>query len=460
MGFLAAGRVGLVPRGEWDNYYDYKKLDLVTYDNRAYVARKSSCGIEPQGTLSEYWMLLLDAYLKDMLGATETVNGAHGLVPQPLAGDQDKVLSGSGEWKYKLQTDIIDNNGTKGYMNGEEFVPFFTYEDGIREALIGTAEPENVLIGTSFTNHTARGLSGAMTDFSHSQLVVTNGATDSNRPAMRKTTVGGTAYYEVSMPTGFWKYDLGSSSALIPAEEKTITAGTSTVNVEPTAGKVLTKVTVNGTPTQEKTITASRSQQIVTPDSGKQLSKVTVNKYPDASGTYTCPSGWNGVPVAGGNGDMGVGNNIRYVNASAVYKMGAVNRVSNAVKIGSAESVASKTFTVTSYSNYKNFTVNNFFYIVTKVTTDIGGGYAQTPPAWDKSGWYGSGSTGTGKITMNPTLSYNASTGVLTISDLKKSTSIGVSARIDCSTHDHQEYGSGSFTVTETMYIDVYLIAT
>lgn len=456
MGYLAAGRVGLVPRGEWNNSYDYKKLDVVSHENKVYMARKSSLNVPPMGYTTEYWLLLIDAYLKDMHGATADANGAHGLVPQPLAGDEDKVLSGSGEWKYKLQTDILNNDGTIGYMNDGDFIPFFTYEDAIKEVLMGTAEPENVLIGTSFTNHTARGLSGTMKDFSHSQLVVTNGATDSNRPAMRKTTVGGTAYYEVSMPTGYWAYSLGSSSALIPAEEKTVTAATSTVNVEPSAGKVLTKVIINGingTLTQEKTITASRSQQIVTPDSGKVLSKVTVNKYPDATGTYK--------PTANSSAsDMGATNNYRYVDTTAVYKLGAVNRVSNAVKIGSAESVASKTFTVTSYSNYKNFSVKNFFYIVTKVTTDIGSGYAQTPPAWDKSGWYGMANVGTGKITMLPKLSYDASTGVLTVSGLKASKSISVSAKIDCSSHDHQEYGGGSFSVTETLFIDVYLIPT
>lgn len=454
MGYLAAGRVGLVPRGEWDNYYDYKKLDLVTYDNRAYVARKSSCGIQPEGTISEYWMLLMEPYLKDMYGATAISDGAHGLVPKPYAGDETKVLSGAGGWGHKLQTDILNNNGTMGYINEDnDFVPFFTYNDAINEVLIGTADPANVLIGKSFTNRNSRGLSGTMRDFSHSQLVVTNGATDSNRPAMRKTNIGGTNYYEVSMPTGYWAYALGSSSALIPAEEKTVTAATSTVNIEPTAGKVLTKVTVNGTPTQEKTITASRSQQVVTPDSGKQLSKVTVNKYPDASGTYTPTSNSSA-------SDMGATNNYRYVDTRTVYKLGAVNRVANAVKIGSAESVASKTFTVTSYSNYRNFTVNNFFYIVTKVTTDIGSGYAQSSPIWDDTGGYAMASNGTGKITMNPTLSYNSSTGVLTISDLKKSTSISLEAHCDSSSHSYHQYGYGSFSVTETLYLDVYLIPT
>ena len=35
----------------------------------------------------------------DMQGATASTDGTHGLVPQPLQGDQDKYLSGGGTWE-------------------------------------------------------------------------------------------------------------------------------------------------------------------------------------------------------------------------------------------------------------------------------------------------------------------------------------------------------------------------
>ena len=35
-----------------------------------------------------------------MIGATEDLDGESGLVPQPLAGDQDKLLHGNGTWDY------------------------------------------------------------------------------------------------------------------------------------------------------------------------------------------------------------------------------------------------------------------------------------------------------------------------------------------------------------------------
>lgn len=61
-----------------------------------------------------------------------------------------------------------------------------------------------------------------------------------------------------------------------PEEEKTVTAGTSVIEVLPSSGKTMKKVTVNPTPSQSKTVTPSTSQQTVLPDSGNLLSSVAV----------------------------------------------------------------------------------------------------------------------------------------------------------------------------------------
>ena len=60
-------------------------------------------------------------------------------------------------------------------------------------------------------------------------------------------------------------------------EEKTVTAGTSVIEVVPNSGKTMKKVTVNPTPSQSKTVSPSTSQQTVSPDAGKLLSQVIVN---------------------------------------------------------------------------------------------------------------------------------------------------------------------------------------
>ena len=64
-----------------------------------------------------------------------------------------------------------------------------------------------------------------------------------------------------------------------PEEEKTVTAGTSAIVVNPSSGKVMKKVTINPTPSQEKTIEDPSETTLIIPDEGKLLSKVTINIF-------------------------------------------------------------------------------------------------------------------------------------------------------------------------------------
>ena len=53
-----AGRVAIVPKGDWISTVKYDKLDLVRFGKNAYVAKKPSTNIEPTNT--EYWMLSIE----------------------------------------------------------------------------------------------------------------------------------------------------------------------------------------------------------------------------------------------------------------------------------------------------------------------------------------------------------------------------------------------------------------
>lgn len=72
----------------------------------------------------------------------------------------------------------------------------------------------------------------------------------------------------------------GTGTVSIVLEEKSATPSTAAQTITPTAGKVLSKVTVAATPTETKEATPSTSSQDITPSAGKFLSKVTVNPIP------------------------------------------------------------------------------------------------------------------------------------------------------------------------------------
>ena len=50
----------------------------------------------------------------------------------------------------------------------------------------------------------------------------------------------------------------------VETEEQTITAGTTPIEVIPSAGKLISKVNINPTPTEEKTVTPTTEDLIVT----------------------------------------------------------------------------------------------------------------------------------------------------------------------------------------------------
>ena len=51
-----AGRILIIPKGEWSNLVNYEMLDLVSYDKVAYLARQASVGVNPAtDTQMTYW---------------------------------------------------------------------------------------------------------------------------------------------------------------------------------------------------------------------------------------------------------------------------------------------------------------------------------------------------------------------------------------------------------------------
>lgn len=55
-----AGRVGLIPKGEFDPSVKYEKLDIVSYQNKGYIAKEKEIPIGTLPTDEDYWLLSFD----------------------------------------------------------------------------------------------------------------------------------------------------------------------------------------------------------------------------------------------------------------------------------------------------------------------------------------------------------------------------------------------------------------
>lgn len=164
---------------------------------------------------------------------------------------------------------------------------------GIAETKVGTAQPENVLSGTTFTNATRVGANGSMTNNGAvSQSLNCGGSytvpagyhngsgkvTANSLASQTGVDSGKTAVTAGTMVSGYQGWVNGSKiTGTFAGQEKTVTAGTSATSVTPDSGKYLTKVTYNPTPSQSKSASPSTSAQTISPDSGKLLSSVSIS---------------------------------------------------------------------------------------------------------------------------------------------------------------------------------------
>ena len=55
---VSAGRILIMPTGNYDSGATYEMLDLVFHGGASWVAKKTATGIEPSVANAEYWMLM------------------------------------------------------------------------------------------------------------------------------------------------------------------------------------------------------------------------------------------------------------------------------------------------------------------------------------------------------------------------------------------------------------------
>ena len=96
MAMVSAGRILILPKGTWDNLASYDMLDMVTgSNNKAYLARKASVGVNPTTDDGTYWQ---------MFGSSVAADGT------------TIVDDGSGNISVNIDNDTIKYDSTNGYL--------------------------------------------------------------------------------------------------------------------------------------------------------------------------------------------------------------------------------------------------------------------------------------------------------------------------------------------------------
>ena len=67
----SAGRVLIMPKGNYDPSVTYEMLDLVKHNGTSWLAKKESVGIEPTNENSEHWQNMFEpeAFVESMIEA-------------------------------------------------------------------------------------------------------------------------------------------------------------------------------------------------------------------------------------------------------------------------------------------------------------------------------------------------------------------------------------------------------
>ena len=125
-----AGRVAIVPKGEWDSSISYEKLDVVSYNNALYMAKKPSVGQVPAD--GEYWMLCVQSI--DYSEFEKIINGT------TTVGIADKAIND------KNGDDIVDTYAKKNDLTN------FQNKDGDSKDNTVTFESSDSTTADSWTD--------------------------------------------------------------------------------------------------------------------------------------------------------------------------------------------------------------------------------------------------------------------------------------------------------------------
>ena len=67
----SAGRILIMPKGNYDSSATYEMLDMVHYNGTSWLAKKTATGVEPSAANSEHWHNMFDIEIANNLTTTD-----------------------------------------------------------------------------------------------------------------------------------------------------------------------------------------------------------------------------------------------------------------------------------------------------------------------------------------------------------------------------------------------------
>lgn len=104
----SAGRILIMPKGNYDSSTTYEMLDLVKHNGKSWLAKKTSVGVEPRDENSEHWQNMFDS----LEVANNLVTTEEGKALDATQGKKLADALGGYEFSTKTYENIAtDSNG-------------------------------------------------------------------------------------------------------------------------------------------------------------------------------------------------------------------------------------------------------------------------------------------------------------------------------------------------------------
>lgn len=143
-----AGRILIIPRGDYDANSTYEKLDLVKYKGTSWLAKKDVTGVEPSE--GEYWQNMFDFTLADNLTTEGTGYALDARQGKVLNDKISKDLLAKGSASANANT--YTTNGSYMWYRPMDWGTFsFPCEYGVLQVLSSGTDSTSYIAQTAFS---------------------------------------------------------------------------------------------------------------------------------------------------------------------------------------------------------------------------------------------------------------------------------------------------------------------